>query len=101
MGHLVPVSNWLIAFLHVLSHIMQALDADIGANSMATYSLGESSGQNSLFSIDSVTGEVITTQDFEDEVAGGQFEFIVMATDPNGVFAASQAYLKVNIHSGF
>ena len=62
----------------------QAFDDDIGENSLVTYSLVEHNEEETLFSIDSYTGEVVTTHSLEEQEAGGQFEFDVMATDPDG-----------------
>ncbi|XP_071498355.1 protocadherin-15-like [Diadema antillarum] len=77
--------------------MVEAIDADVGANGLVTYSLYQVDQAMAPFRINPSTGQITTTRSLEDEEAGSQFEYIVMANGPEGLFETEETSLKISM----
>lgn len=86
----------IVIFLNMLFTIFhQAFDDDEGENGVSTYSIVAVVQGEPLFRVDRATGIFSTTQSLEGEEAGSQFEYTVLAEDPNNNFTIAETMVKV------
>lgn len=80
------------------------MDADEGLNGEIAYSLffsgNESSTENSLFGIDSVTGRIFSTSPLEHE-SGRLLDYVVLATDLKGSANGKSSPFHLSVTSHF
>ncbi|XP_030835701.1 protocadherin-15-like isoform X2 [Strongylocentrotus purpuratus] len=76
---------------------VEAFDDDEGENGVSTYSIVAVVQGEPLFRIDRATGIFSTTQSLEGEEAGSQFEYTVLAEDPNNNFTIAETMVKISL----